>query len=510
MELRCGYKDILLLESQHFLLQFSTLTHQLVIAMRYFIAKGTELIASSNVPNITDDNIDAVIDHHLALLANEDGSEQNYLQMHVDFLTHIKEEVPARRGYLKEITERHESRIQERWMKKTIEERRQLLLSVWPYMSPWHQFESFTESLTDIDTTADKKPVPRKTDKATSDGHWPYINLEDVVDPKLLMVFINSRARSHPEKFSLCELDFTFRVKMNSKMAVNYQDCRAQVVPELAGENEIKAFLACNVQLVNDLKGEYVIEGVLGTNRYGCVFTFPDEETADIWDSWRCGCHLREGLRILQVQHGIYSFLSKCCEQILHDIPSTELICYAYPVQLEPPSPIENSENCSSFADAAKRPPYLSRDKLHFLRLRYLILAAASEARDHLWSLREDPSYFADTFESMFDHDTGLIPHQEGVKSDLSSSDGDSAWEALRKMVAWSYKAVIDWETIDGHFTKYDELWHNSTCSTDDQVFSTKDRLPFLPRSGDRRLLDHANTHARSTYTAAISSSERL
>jgi hypothetical protein len=148
------------------------------------------------------------------------------------------------------------------------------------------------------------------------------------------MVFFNSRVRSHPEKFSLCELDFTFRVKMNSKMAVNYQDCRAQVVPELAGENEIKAFLACNVQLVNDLKGEYVIEGVLGTNRYGCVFTFPDEETADIWDSWRCGCHLREGLRILQVQHGIYSFLCKCCEQILHDIPSTELICYAYPVQL--------------------------------------------------------------------------------------------------------------------------------------------------------------------------------
>jgi hypothetical protein len=167
MELRCGYKDILLLESQHFLLQFSTLTHQLVIAMRYFIAKGTELIASSNVPNITDDNIDAVIDHHLALLANEDGSEQNYLQMHVDFLTHIKEEVPARRGYLKEITERHESRIQERWMKKTIEERRQLLLSVWPHISPWHQFESFTRPLTDIDTTADKKPVPRKTDKAS-------------------------------------------------------------------------------------------------------------------------------------------------------------------------------------------------------------------------------------------------------------------------------------------------------------------------------------------------------
>jgi hypothetical protein len=138
MELRCGYKDILPLQSQHFLLQFSTLTCQLVIAMRCFIAKGTELIASSNIPDITDDNIDAAIDHHVALLANEDGSEQNYLQIHVDLLTHVKEEVLARWGHLKGITERHEARSRERWMKKAIEERRQLLLSVWPHMSPWH------------------------------------------------------------------------------------------------------------------------------------------------------------------------------------------------------------------------------------------------------------------------------------------------------------------------------------------------------------------------------------
>jgi hypothetical protein len=135
--------------------------------MRCFIAKGTELIASSNISDITDDNIDAVIDHHVALLANEDGSEQNYLQMHVDLLTHVKEEVLARWSYLKEITERHEARSRERWMKKTIEERRQLLLSVWPHISPWHQFESFTTPITDIDATADKKPVPRKTDKAS-------------------------------------------------------------------------------------------------------------------------------------------------------------------------------------------------------------------------------------------------------------------------------------------------------------------------------------------------------
>jgi hypothetical protein len=93
MELRCGYKIILLLQYQHFLFRYPS--HQLVIAMRCFIAKGTELMASSKLLNITDDNIDAVIDHHLALLANEDGSEQNHLQMHVDLLTHVKEEVLA-------------------------------------------------------------------------------------------------------------------------------------------------------------------------------------------------------------------------------------------------------------------------------------------------------------------------------------------------------------------------------------------------------------------------------
>jgi hypothetical protein len=84
--------------------------------MRCFIAKGIELMASSNIPDITDDNIDAVIDHHVALLANEDGSEQNYLQIHVDLLTRVKEEVLARWVHLKEITERHKARIRERWM----------------------------------------------------------------------------------------------------------------------------------------------------------------------------------------------------------------------------------------------------------------------------------------------------------------------------------------------------------------------------------------------------------
>jgi hypothetical protein len=73
--------------------------------MRCFIAKGAELIASSNVLNTTDDNIDAVIDHHLALLANEDGSEQNHFQMQVDLITHFKKEVLAQWGHLKEITE---------------------------------------------------------------------------------------------------------------------------------------------------------------------------------------------------------------------------------------------------------------------------------------------------------------------------------------------------------------------------------------------------------------------
>jgi hypothetical protein len=93
MELRCGYINILSLQYQHFSFRYSS--HQLVIAMRCFIAKGTELMASSNIPDIIDDNIDAVIDHHVALLANEDGSEQNYLQIHVDLLTHVKEEVLA-------------------------------------------------------------------------------------------------------------------------------------------------------------------------------------------------------------------------------------------------------------------------------------------------------------------------------------------------------------------------------------------------------------------------------
>lgn len=42
-------------------------------------------------------------------------------------------------------------------------------------------------------------------------------------------------------------------------------------------------------------------------------------------------------------------------------------------------------------------PPHLPRKELNFPRLRHLISSEFNEAKDRLWALREDPSYFADT-----------------------------------------------------------------------------------------------------------------
>jgi hypothetical protein len=146
-------------------------------------------------------------------------------------------------------------------------------------------------------------------------------------------------------------------------------------------------------------------------------------------------------------------------QKILHDVPLTELNGYVCSVQEEHPRPFKGDEIYSSFAEAAKRAPYLPKDKLHFARLRYLISAAASEARDHLWSLREDPLCFVEIFEAMNDHHAHRIQTKEGVKLD-SANANESTEDSLRQIVIRAYQAVIDWETINEYFLKYDELWY--------------------------------------------------
>ena len=99
-----------------------------------------------------------------------------------------------------QILTRHENVIRHRWGKKSREQRKRLLLKAWPNMTPMHR--------------PDYKVLEKEGDRVQAKGQeyrgcfmWPYINLEDLVEAKSLLLFLNSRGRSLPEAFANSDLD---------------------------------------------------------------------------------------------------------------------------------------------------------------------------------------------------------------------------------------------------------------------------------------------------------------
>jgi len=109
------------------------------------------------------------------------------------------------------------------------------------------------------------------------------------------------------------------------------------------------------------------------------------------WDFQEQCLGLSEGLQVLQLQRGKYSFLVRCCEKTLHDIVPKQLATATNPVSVNLPAGLAYDKICGSFTQAAKRAPYISIRAINGQRTTYLALTAVNNAKDHLVALREDP-----------------------------------------------------------------------------------------------------------------------
>ena len=100
---------------------------------------------------------------------------------------------------LSNITERYEATIQKRWIKKTKEQRKKILIGAWPKMSLSHRpdFAAFKT-----------KPAGQTGDSRREAYMWPYINLEDLLKSKVLfLLLLNSRGRNKPNAFAQADFD---------------------------------------------------------------------------------------------------------------------------------------------------------------------------------------------------------------------------------------------------------------------------------------------------------------
>lgn len=260
---------------------------------------------------------------------------------------------------LHKIIERHEERIQKRWRQKTKTKRRQILLSAWSNMPKVHRpdFEALKKG---------------KREESREAYLWPHINLEDMEQPRPLLLLLKSRSRNAPHLFLHADLEV-------SNLGQGIGAIRSAFL------NQYTMMFA----------------GRTSPEKYGELISWDDHDDAFDWLHSGWGLHPGYGLLALEIQQQIYHFLLECSRQILHDI-SEESTIADFPVLSEPT--IKDEGDWHSLAAVAADAPYRLPAGLDIDSILTIIDGKRSASEDHLLALREDPGYFAGVVNDCKEH----------------------------------------------------------------------------------------------------------
>jgi hypothetical protein len=253
------------------------------------------------------------------------------------------------------------------------------------------------------------------------------VNLENLTKSKPLLIFINTRGRNLPWSFAGIEDEFTIMARM--------PPCKDE------------AF--CNGNTIEFTKDT-------DPNMYGKVNRSrdPNEKysaTDSVFEKFS-----RTGLQLLQIQASILDFLVKCTSAILHDMPQQTLLDHS--IQEEPPLSdiiVDMSAGHATFSNIFMTAPYCGWHSLNFQRLRGYIAASFDLQKEHVWSLREDPSYFADTLREYEEH----APY----KSDNSprrkyQEEGIPRYRSFLTslMIDEAHSMLVGWQELNCRFAEFD------------------------------------------------------
>ncbi|KAG0199117.1 hypothetical protein BGX28_007544 [Mortierella sp. GBA30] len=318
---------------------------------------------------------------------------------------------------LNRIVLRHEATIQKRWMKKSREQRKTILLAAWPDMSVSHR--------PDMDAFFREKS---RTNTAFREAYlWPHINQEDLLKPKLFLIFLNVRGRNFPSAFS-------------------------------AADHESFRFATTSGKVPAAFLNEYTMmfTGRNTPETYGQLYSWDDNDDAASWLFSQRGVHPGYGLQILEAQERIYHFLLECCLQILHEKPRESLMVDNSPIEPEPPALSVAEGGVNSLAAIAAMAPYRLPAHLDLARLQDLVAAKRSATEDHIWSLREDPSYFADFILDTKEHRQELLPDIKGRQHSLMRPyPSKQFWDrAAMSVVAEAYLYLEIWNDLHSQIGK--------------------------------------------------------
>ena len=160
--------------------------------------------------------------------------------------------------------------------------------------------------------------------------------------------------------------------------------------------------------------------------------------------------HPGHGLTILEIQERLYRFLVDCCKAILHNIPEEELVSDKYPPQMAIEISPSNSDGFTSMVVMASEAPYRPPAFLDLIRLESLISARLFAAQDHIWALREDPTYFTDLVLETKDHRQEMMKDTNGKSHPVTQlSREDIFWQRIiSNVLATAHMALEVWTEL--------------------------------------------------------------
>jgi hypothetical protein len=299
-----------------------------------------------------------------------------------------------------------------RWTQLTNDKRKQLLLDVWPRIALSHRPEP--DVVVDNAEAFERNPF-------LGFAHWnsdvcmvPQINLEDLVSSEVLPVYLESRAKRHPRAFASTEL-------LHAPLTVWKESVLWQRLDGYSTSFNSHSTLA----------------------PYVSVTKWPNQSDARRITSTQSSYHPATGVQILNIQRTIYTFLLGCCRTILNGCVTDSISTRSpLPARLEPHS-VAQFPQMTTTSELFMLSPYSSPAQFNFSRMRSLVHATTTELEDHIWTLREDPEYFADTFKRHSEHRPERLRDAKGQLHPMLRKPRRSCWGL--SFVMWSWILTISY-----------------------------------------------------------------
>ncbi|KAF7907326.1 uncharacterized protein EAF01_004913 [Botrytis porri] len=362
------------------------------------------------------------------------------------------EELTKNWDLLRKIMSAYEPVIRKRWSKKSKVKRAQLLQEVYPEIPKQHG--------SDFDNMRARwVGAPIKSNEYQRSMETPYINLEDLTQGMFLPLFLNSRGRYSPHLFVHADL-YAMHFGLNM-----------WEIPE-----------------------PKIYDGLTPWKR-AVVFKNPDsekyveflesKERSDEAYASGLGFPPGKAMVVLRAQVFTYQFLVKCCSALLHDISTLLDENHKFIIVPEPehlsPSSSQRLSTVFSATESLYRPP----SQIDFQRIEDLLEARRAAAEDHLWSLREDPSYFAEMLEA------------RGERYCYTSEEDSKGFEVVN-ILEYACISLLLWNNLRDDFRHWRDLErkYSAEIASDRQLPSEYERAfvcfwDNLDRASEYLRMDH-------------------